>query len=84
MPVWPSWTQPCWLGSAEQQAACAQQHSRVSCFCGACDLRVQGHGGGHIQLVLGSHSPLQQGEWGGGAGNIQPDPAALASIEGEK
>lgn len=64
-----------------------QQYSCVSCFCGACDLRVQGHGGGHIQLiqlVLGSHSPLQHGEWGGGTGNIQPDPAALDSVEGEK
>lgn len=38
----------------------------------------------HIQLVLDSHSPLQQREWGGGTSNIQPDPVALVITEGEK
>lgn len=60
VPVWPSWTQPCWLGSAVQQAVCVHQHSCVSCFCGPCDLHIHEHCGGHIQSVLDSHSPLQQ------------------------
>lgn len=85
--AWPAWTQPCCLGSALQQAACVHQRSHVSCFCGACDLHVHegcGGGGWHVQLVLDSHSPLQQREWGGGTSNIQPDPVALVITEGEK
>lgn len=75
--VWPPWA-----GSAVQQAACVQQRSRVPCLRGARDLRLHGHGAGHMQLVLGSHCPLQH--WGGGTGDIQPDPAALVSVEGQK
>lgn len=47
VPVWPSRTQPCWLGSAVQPAARVHQRSHASCFCGVYTC---------VSVVRGTHS----------------------------